>query len=152
LSAAEGEGGGEKASTTITADRMDAMRGDNMVIFTGNVVVSQQDFTLHSNKLTAYYTPGGREIREIVAVGEVRIIQPDREATSGKAVYRRGERILILTESPVVRQGNDRVSGVKITFYLDEERSIVEGDEHERVNAVFHPGKSGNLFEGGAGK
>ncbi|MFQ5329405.1 MAG: lipopolysaccharide transport periplasmic protein LptA [Thermodesulfobacteriota bacterium] len=144
--------GDKKASTRITADRMDAVRGDNMVIFTGSVVVSQKDFTLHSNKLTAYYTPGGREIREIVAVGEVRIIQPDREATSGKAVYMRGERVLILTENPVVKQGNDRVSGVKITFYLDEDRSIVEGDEQKRVNAVFHPGKSGNLFEGGMRK
>jgi lipopolysaccharide export system protein LptA len=40
------------------------------------------------------------------------------------------------------------VSGVKITFYLDEDKSIVEGDERKRVNAVFHPGKSGNLLEG----
>ncbi|MCK5308441.1 MAG: hypothetical protein KAJ73_07520, partial [Zetaproteobacteria bacterium] len=93
LSATEGEGGGEDESTRITADRMDAVRGDNMVIFSGNVVVSQRDFTLHSNKLTVYYTPGGGEVREIVAVGGVRIVQPEREATSEKAVYRRGERV-----------------------------------------------------------
>lgn len=148
LSATEGEGGGEDESTRITADRMDAVRGDNMVIFSGNVVVSQRDFTLHSNKLTVYYTPGGGEVREIVAVGGVRIVQPEREATSEKAVYRRGERVLILTENPIVRQGSDMVSGVKITFYLDEDKSIVEGDEQKRVNAVFHPGKSGDLFEG----
>ncbi|MFQ5586022.1 MAG: lipopolysaccharide transport periplasmic protein LptA [Thermodesulfobacteriota bacterium] len=135
-------------TTSITADRMDAVKSENRVKFYGNVIVLQKDFTLHSNELTVYYTPDGKDVKEIIAVGGVRIVQPLREATSEKAVYRRGERVLILTGNPVVKQERDRVSGMRIIFYLDEEKSIVEGSGEERVKAVIHPGKSGTLFEG----
>ena len=142
--------GGEAESTTITADRMDAVRGENRVTFYGSVAVSQKEFSLKSEKVTVFYTAGGGEVSTIVAEGKVHIVQPEREATSEKAVYKRGERLLVLTGNPVVRQGKDRVGGVKITFHLDEDKSIVEGGEGRRVKAVIHPGESGALFEGRA--
>ncbi len=131
--------------TKITADRMDAVKRDKLVKFQGNVIVTQKDFTMYSNELFVYYS-GEQDIKEIIAIGNVRIIQDNRTAKSGKAVYKRTERTLILTDNPVVKQGKDTVSGVRIIFYLDQDKSIVEGDEDQRVNVVIYP-KEGSSKE-----
>jgi lipopolysaccharide export system protein LptA len=43
-----------------------------------------------------------------------------------------------------VIQGDNTIAGEKITVYLDEERSIVEGGARERVQATFVPDDDGN--------
>jgi lipopolysaccharide export system protein LptA len=58
---------------------------------------------------------------------------------SEKAVYYENDEKVVLTGSPVVKQGNDFVEGSKITLYLKEKRSTVEGSEKEKVRAVLHP-------------
>jgi lipopolysaccharide export system protein LptA len=125
-------------STNITADRMDAVKRDKLVKFQGNVIVTQKDFTMYSDELFVYYS-GEQDIKEIVAVGNVKIIQPNRTAKSGRAVYKRPEKTLILTDNPIVQQGMDTISGVRIIFYLDQGKSVVEGSEEQRVNAVIYP-------------
>ncbi len=122
---------------TITADTMYADRKKQVVRFEGNVVAEQKDFTMHAAKLLIYYKE--EEIKEIVAMGDVVIRQPGRVATSRKAVYNRIERSIVLTGSPKVEQGKDVVTGEKITIYIDQEKSIVEGGANKRVKAVIYP-------------
>ena len=82
---------------------------------------------------------GGNEIREIVALGNVKIYEGDRLATGNKAVLDNREQKIILTGQPKVWQGKDMVSGEKITVFLNEDRSIVEGGPDRRVEVILHP-------------
>jgi lipopolysaccharide export system protein LptA len=56
-----------------------------------------------------------------------------------KAVYYEDDEKVVLTGKPVVKQGNDFVEGSKITLYLKEKRSLVEGSKDQKVRAVLFP-------------
>ena len=72
-------------------------------------------------------TMGNRAVSLVEATGRVRIVKDDGQATCGKAVYHGDEEKIVLTESPVAWQKGTRVTGKKITMYLAEDRSVVEG-------------------------
>ena len=44
-----------------------------------------------------------------------------------------------VAEPTIVKQGNDLVEGAKITLFLKENRSIVEGGQGSKVKAVISP-------------
>jgi lipopolysaccharide export system protein LptA len=68
-----------------------------------------------------------RSVSMIEATGRVRIEKEDGRATCQKAVYHGDEEKIILTGTPVAWQKGTRVTGKKITMFLAEDRSIVEG-------------------------
>jgi lipopolysaccharide export system protein LptA len=71
-----------------------------------------------------------RSVSMIEATGRVLIEKEDGRATCRKAVYHGAEEKIVLTGEPVAWQKGTRVAGKKITMYLAEDRSIVEGGSH----------------------
>lgn len=139
-------------SVTVTSDTMEAVTGENRVIFTGNVV-AVEDFTLCSDRLQIMYGKD-RDVERIEADGNVRVFKDDKSSTSGRVVYDRAARILVLTGKPEVRQCTNTVKGDKITLYLDRDDALVEsgqsGEGGGRVRAVIMPDKG--CADTGAGK
>ena len=70
---------------------------------------------------------GKRKISVIEAKGHVIIVKGEGKATCGHALYYKDEERIVLTESPVAWSAGTRISGPKMTMYLKEDRSIVEG-------------------------
>lgn len=129
---------------TITSDNMEASKKENVAIFRGNVKAQQKDYTLYSKELHVYYGDskagsGNREIKEIIATGDVKIIQTNRTATGEKAIYNRTAQTIVLTGNAQVEQECDTVAGDKITIFLAEDKSIVEGGGDSRVKAIVFP-------------
>ena len=73
-------------------------------------------------------TVSDRSIRMLEATGRVKIEKEDGRATCRKAIYYDAEKKIVLTGDPVAWQKGTRVSGKRIMMFLDEDRSIVEGD------------------------
>jgi lipopolysaccharide export system protein LptA len=139
--AAQQGGGGKPADRGpihVRSDRLEAEQQMNRVTFSGNVVAEQGDVTIYADELTLNYRSDSREIEQLEALGDVRIVQGDRVATSEKAVYQSSEGRIVLTGSPKVHQGQSFIEGDEIVFLLDEEKSLVKSKEG-RVNAVFQP-------------
>lgn len=124
----------------ITSDAMEAETRINKVTFKGNVVARQNDLTITSSQLIAVYGDNGKELKEVLASGNVRITQQDKIAVADKALFLSLERKIILTGNPKVWEGKDIVAGSRIIYFLDGNRTIVEGGQ-ERVRAVIHPKK-----------
>lgn len=76
----------------------------------------------------------GRSVKQIEAIGHVRIEKESGNATSNKAVFDNSRRIVTLTGDPVAWEKGTRVSGDKIIIYLDEDRSVVEGGTRLRID------------------
>lgn len=164
--AARGESGGNffqdgfsnrKEPITVTSDTLEYDYKANVVVYRGTVQATQGDVTLRSDTLTVTLeraedasgadgvpSGGGSRLREIVAVGNVRIDNGTRWATGGRAIFDQGRRTLVLTEKPVLHDGQNEVAGDRVVVYLDEDRSVVEGGR-KRVKAVLYPGKDGGL-------
>lgn len=125
----------------VVADRLDVDDAAQYMVFTGNAVATQDDVTIHGDRLTVKYQGENREIVQLIAEGHVRIVQTTRVATGSKAVFYRLEDRMVLTGSPEVKEGDNYVRGQEITIFLNDRRSIVSGGSGGRVNAVFTPRK-----------
>jgi lipopolysaccharide export system protein LptA len=123
----------------ITADRLEADDAARRMKFVGNVVARQGTLAIYAAEVVIAYREGGQEVETIEADGGVRIVQGERVATARKGIFYRNEGRLLLSGDARVKQGEDFVQGEEITVLLGEEKSIVQGREGSRVNAVFHP-------------
>lgn len=123
----------------VSADRLEVDDRSQVLVFVGNAVATQDDVTMHGDRLTVKYTGAKRQIEKVVAEGSVRIVQGDRIATGAKAVLYHAEERIVLTGSPKVTEGDNFIQGQEITVFLNDQRSIVTGGAGGRVNAVFTP-------------
>ncbi len=132
--AAEGE------STEITSQTMIAEGNAQRVIFEGGVVLKKGDFVMRSDSMIVLFdhdTPNrsrqgeegtlSQKVDRIEATGNVILERSDGTATSGRAVYYQDEEKVILDESPVAWHNGTKVTGSRMTIFLKEARSIVEG-------------------------
>ena len=128
--------------TTITSKTMIANNKAGTVIFQGEVHLTQAGLDVQSDEMIVRFTTdessqpagtqtpeqgGKRKISVIEAKGNVVIVKGEGKATCGHAIYYKDEERIVLTESPVAWQAGTRVSGPKMTMYLKEDRSVVEG-------------------------
>lgn len=124
---------------TVKSNELAADNKGKTAVFTGKVVAKHGDITIYAEKLTVSYGNLKGEIDKIVAETDVRIVQENRIGTAKHATYQSKEGLITLTGNPKVMQGNDTISGKIITYYVDEDRSVVSGGGDSRVEAVIHP-------------
>jgi lipopolysaccharide export system protein LptA len=81
------------------------------------------------------------QFKSLIATGNVRLIQGDREATCGRAAVYPGEDKVELTENPVVRSLKEgwEQTGPRMVLYRGERRAVVERSETERPKLVLPP-------------
>jgi len=143
-------GGGKP--THVEADRMVSLKGDNAVLFTGNVDARQGALVIRSDEMTIYYfsdeekspggQEGGRKLKKLFAKGNVTIRDEGWTATGAAMEYFEIERKVVLTDNARVWQDKNLVTGDTVIIFLDEGKSIVERGEkkEERVKAYFYGG------------
>jgi lipopolysaccharide export system protein LptA len=89
-------------------------------------------------------TMSNRSVSRVEATGDVHRVKIKYEngnAICQKAVYFVDGEKIVLTGDPVAWEKGTRVSGKQITIFLAEERSVVEGGSHVRIEGegASHP-------------
>jgi lipopolysaccharide export system protein LptA len=128
----------------IKSDKLHADNERKMATFTGNVATRQGDLTIYSDKLVVYYSEEDDELSTAEVFGNVRIFQGDRRAQSDHGIYDAKKSTLVLDGNPKVFQNSDTITGKIITYYLDEDKSIVTSGDGSRVEALIHPKGKGS--------
>jgi len=128
-----------RAPIDIDSDTVEANQKQSIVTFKGNVIARQEDTTLYANTLVIYYDQETKRLKEIIATGNVKVVRVDRRATSKTATFHQGENKVVFDGEAVVREGENVIRGERITYYVDEERSVVEGGKGARVNTRITP-------------
>jgi lipopolysaccharide export system protein LptA len=156
-------GADQAVGTTITSKKMTVKNHDNQAVFEGAVVLTRGSLIVYSDRMVVLFKPqepavgedrqsrdstkgtgvskgsdvmptvSNRALNRIEATGRVKIEKESGSATCEKAVYFQSEDKLVLTGNPVAWDKGTRVSGKQITMFLAEDRSIVEGDSHVRL-------------------
>ncbi len=131
---------GRGAPVTVDADQLENLQKEGLVVFTGNVVASQNSSTQFADRMEVYLDDKRDRIVRTVSTGNVRIITRDcRTGTAKRAEYYDAEQRVVLIGNARVWRDDNVVTGERITIYLAEDRSVVEGGQQERVKAVFYP-------------
>lgn len=124
----------EKGPVIIEADQLEFDYRSRTLTYRGNVKVEQGDLSLRSDLLRVVLDESAEDrVRHVVAEGAVRMSQGKRLATGGRAVFDQSTRTVVLDRDAVVREGLNEVAGQKVTVYLDERRSVVEGGVQARL-------------------
>lgn len=147
-----GISGEQTGPINIEADRMETNQEKNIVYFSGNVEARQNDYTILADRMTVYYSEespkkesGVQAVQRILSEGNVRMKRQDWSASSDRMEYYEKERKVVLLGNTKVWQNNNMVTGDRVEIFLDEGRSVVEGDKEnpQRVKAFFYPEASG---------
>jgi lipopolysaccharide export system protein LptA len=133
----------------VTANKLEAEIKEKKVTFKEAVRAVQGDITITCRMMTVFYTEGqksgvegSQDVKEIVASGNVVITQKNRQIKGERAEYNHKERTIVITGNPVTaNEGSNVVRGGRMIFYLDDERSIVEGVAAGQVEATIFPEK-----------
>jgi lipopolysaccharide transport protein LptA len=135
--AATAAGFDSDAPITIKSDVLDVFeeRGQRRFVFAGNVRAKQADLAIRSEKLEAFYPPGGSQPDRIVAIGSVTMKQAGRSARCAQATfYRKDDRIVCIGDVAEVEQGCDVVRGREIVFHTASQLLKVNGAADVRIN------------------
>ena len=155
----------QAVSTTITAKKMTVRNQDSQAVFEGAVVLTRGSLVVYSDRMVVLFrvqdspannnqkrqevvkgsapskgpdavpTLSNRSVNKIEATGRVKIEKDSGSATCEKAVYYHDGDKIVLTGDPVAWDKGTRVSGKQITMFLAEDRSVVEGGSHVRIDS-----------------
>lgn len=139
---------------------------EQRITYKGDVVVTQGDVTLKSDLLTVTYeepvpekatasatatkAASRQRLKEIVAEGNVEITTGNRRATGKKAVFDEAGRTVVLSGNAVLQENGNQVTGERVTVFLDEKRSVVEGGGGERRAEMLLIPEQGEVRDKGA--
>jgi lipopolysaccharide export system protein LptA len=126
---------------TIKSDRLTADNKGKTAVFTGKVVAKQGDVTIFADKITINYGDQKGEVEKVEADGNVRIIQDNSIGVASHAVFDSRAGRMTLTGNPRVTQGKDTLTGEIITYFVDEDRSVVTGGA---IVTIQPPARKGN--------
>jgi lipopolysaccharide export system protein LptA len=153
----------QAVGTTITAKKMTVKNQDSQAVFEGTVILTRGALVVYSDHMVVTFRAqdpvpidnqkghevvkgaapakegrtmpavSNRSINKIEATGRVKIEKDSGSATCEKAIYYHDGDKIVLTGDPVAWDKGTRVSGKQITMFLAEDRSVVEGGSHVRI-------------------
>jgi lipopolysaccharide export system protein LptA len=123
----------------IRSNELSAEGNGKIATFIGDVIARQGDVTIYCDRMVVRYGDEDRDVSRVEALGNVRIIQGNRQGHAGKATYDNRTGTITLEDNPRVNQGEDAVTGKVITFHLDDQKSVVTGAADKRVEAIINP-------------
>jgi lipopolysaccharide export system protein LptA len=126
-----------KEPTVVTSQKMTTDNKARTALFEVNVVSKKGDRTMYADKMLVHYSEekGGSNIKEIDAEGNVKLVRGDRVVTSKFAVYyAEPEEYIVFTGEPRAAEGENVVTGTKITYFMKDDHSIVENSKVFIVN------------------
>ncbi|HWP46966.1 MAG TPA: lipopolysaccharide transport periplasmic protein LptA [Candidatus Limnocylindrales bacterium] len=130
-----------RGPTEITADELEIDNTKKIAIYTGNVVVSQDQTNIFTDKLIVYANDQ-EKLEKAVAVGDCRLVRETITATGNTCTYYDAEQKLEVEGNAKAWQVDNTLTGNRLIAYLDKD--VVEAfadNRPERVVMTLHPKK-----------
>jgi len=118
-----------KGPITVTSESLTADNKAHTALFEKNVVVRTPDMSMAADRMLIFYKEDGGEVTKIEATGNVRLIRETRAITAQNAVYYADEDKVVFTGEPKAIDGDNVVTGTKMTYLIKEDRSRVENSK-----------------------
>jgi len=153
-------GGDSDLPVDVTADTMEYSADKNTVVFHGKVEAVRGEFKMWSEKLTlilldkndkkeqgdqkkekkktsASAADAAGDLDRVIAEHNVRFQNGTQHGTAQKATFHAQKNILVMEGDPVLHDGENSIRGSVIRYFMNENRSVVEGSSKKRVHAIF---------------
>jgi len=126
----------------ITSETLNVDRNAGTALFEGDVLVVQGQLRMTSDKVFVSYfedaSTGKTAVKEIVATGNVVLVNGAEAAEGEKAVYSPVKNSVVMTGEVLLTQGPSTIAGDTLVVDLATGEGTMEG----RVRTVFQTGNS----------
>lgn len=109
-------------SQTLTADNK-----NNTAVFEGYVVAKAGDIFIYSDRMEVAYDNAEGMIREIRALGGVKVQRKKRAIFSEEAIYFGREEKIVFNGEPKAVDGENVITGTQIIYFFRDDRTVVKG-------------------------
>nr|WP_294850956.1 LptA/OstA family protein [uncultured Sphingomonas sp.] len=122
------KGHNSKAPIDLAADHAEAQDRADRAIFSGNVVVKQEELTLRTARLTlAYANNGGIDINRIDASGGVVITSPSETARGDFGSYDLNAGLITVVGNVRLERNGSFLNGARLTIDTNTGRATMDG-------------------------
>lgn len=124
--------------TVTDADTFLYRSKDERLQYQGGVAMRSKEMTLKGKSVDVLLDPGSREVREVLAEGDVTIETPDGKAAGDHAKYLpEQESMTVFGESAHLENAGKLTEGKQLTFFLGDDRILVDGRELTRTKTTY---------------
>jgi LPS export ABC transporter protein LptC len=111
---------------------------DESLQYQGGVSMRSKEMTLKGKKVDVFLERDTREVREVLAEGEVTIETPDGKAAGEHAKYLPDEdSMTVRGEQARLENAGKLTEGKQLTFFLSDDRILVDGREQTRTKTTY---------------
>jgi lipopolysaccharide transport protein LptA len=122
----------------ISSDKMTYLPEDNLIFYEKRSSLKVKDIDLRAQSVSVYMSEEEGDIEKIVAREKVVIVQNLGEGRGEEAVYDPNKESVVLLGNPVLIDKDKGITrGDKLTFYLADDRILVENKAKERSATVI---------------
>ena len=121
----------------IISDKLEIIRAENISIFSGNVYAIKDNLSIWSEKLIMTSSKDEKEVKEINAHGNVKIVREELSINGDKARYDPIQNKLFVFGKVEVLQNQSIILCDKIIVDLENSSSIMSSDSNKRVEALI---------------
>ena len=135
-------GARDMAAVEGRAQRMTYNEEGQKAVYKGDVSIRQGDIATRSPEATLNFTADGAAIQTLVAGEPVEVQQGDRRASGARGTYRpQSETMTLVGPKVVLKDPTQEVEGRTVTFHVNDDRVLVDGQEQVRTLSVIRHGK-----------
>jgi lipopolysaccharide export system protein LptA len=135
----EGLGVSSEDPIQFEAESLEVREQDQVAIFTGNVVVRQNETVLRTASLVVTYAPengGGRQVQRLEAEGDVLVTSGQQTASGDTAVFDTEANTIVVSGNVVLTQGSNVIRGPRLVIDIDSGQARMTGG---RVQMLIEP-------------
>ena len=121
----------------ITSDKLEIIRTENISIFSGRVYALEDSLEIWSEKLIVTSSEDEKEVNEIYANGNVKILREELSINGNEAKYHPNKNRLVVFGEVEVMQNKNIILCDKIVVDLENSSSIMSSDSKSRVEALI---------------
>ena len=122
----------------IKSDKLEIIRTENISIFSGNVYALEDNLEIWSEKLIVTSSEDEKEIKEINAYGNVKILREELSINGNEAKYHPNKNTLVVFGDVEVMQNKNIILCDKIVVDLKNSSSIMSSNSTKRVEALIN--------------
>ena len=122
----------------IESDKLEIIRTENISIFSGKVYALEGNLEIWSEKLIVTSSEDEKEIREINAYGNVKILREELSINGNEAKYSPNKNTLVVFGEVEVMQSKNIILCDKIVVDLKNSSSIMSSNSTKRVEALIN--------------
>ncbi|WP_245759551.1 LptA/OstA family protein [Poseidonocella sedimentorum] len=126
------------APVEIVSDELSINDASDTAVFSGNVVIAQNDMRLAAPRVEVIYLADRSGIDRLIATGGVTMVSGDEAAEADRADYSVEAGTVLLTGNVLMTQGRSSLVSERATINLDDGTAQMDG----RVRTILQTGEN----------